>query len=122
MQFGTLGRGNHFLEFQRDQANRLWIMIHSGSRAMGQAITGHHVGIAEHLSRRKRLLFLDSESPEGAAYLADAAWAVLYAEQNRLAMLRAAEELISRLFWRRTRLEQPYSRQSQPRLPRDAPG
>jgi tRNA-splicing ligase RtcB len=98
VQFGTLGRGNHFLEFQRDQENRLWIMLHSGSRAMGQAITGHHVRIAEHLSRRKRLPLLDSETPEGAAYLADVAWAVLYAKQNRLAMLRATDELISRLF------------------------
>ena len=38
VQLGTLGRGNHFLEFQSDQEGRLWVMIHSGSRAMGQAI------------------------------------------------------------------------------------
>jgi tRNA-splicing ligase RtcB len=43
VQFGTLGRGNHFLEFQADDEDRLWIMLHSGSRAMGQAITGHHM-------------------------------------------------------------------------------
>lgn len=98
VQFGTLGRGNHFLEFQRDQEGRIWIMVHSGSRAMGQAITGHHLAIAEHYSGRRRLPFLDTATPAGAAYLADATWAVRYAEQNRLAMLRATEQLLSRLF------------------------
>jgi tRNA-splicing ligase RtcB len=39
LQIGTLGRGNHFLEFQRDEQDRLWLMVHSGSRSMGQAIT-----------------------------------------------------------------------------------
>ena len=39
MQFGTLGRGNHFLEFQSDEEQRLWLMVHSGSRGMGQAIS-----------------------------------------------------------------------------------
>ncbi|MEO1173259.1 MAG: RtcB family protein, partial [Myxococcota bacterium] len=42
-QIGTLGRGNHFLEFQRDEDDRLWLMVHSGSRGMGQAIRDHHV-------------------------------------------------------------------------------
>lgn len=35
LQLGTLGRGNHFLEFQRDATGRLWMMVHSGSRGMG---------------------------------------------------------------------------------------
>src|SRR5690606_24462233 len=42
-QFGTLGRGNHFLEFQADDEGGLWIMVHSGSRAVGQAILAHHL-------------------------------------------------------------------------------
>lgn len=98
VQFGTLGRGNHFLEFQRDDADRLWIMLHSGSRAMGQAITRHHVTIAERLSGRRRLSFLNSQTSEGAAYLTDVEWAVKYAEQNRLEMLRAVEQILARLF------------------------
>jgi len=36
VQLGTLGRGNHFLEFQSDEQGRLWVTVHSGSRAMGQ--------------------------------------------------------------------------------------
>jgi tRNA-splicing ligase RtcB len=98
VQFGTLGRGNHFLEFQTDDQDRLWIMLHSGSRAMGQAITAHHVAIAEQLSGQRRLPWLDAEADEGRAYLADVAWAVRYAEENRLTMLRAVEQVLGELF------------------------
>jgi len=98
VQFATLGRGNHFLEFQSDQEGQLWIMLHSGSRAMGQAITAHHVALAEQRSQRRKLPWLDAETPEGAAYLADVAWAVQYAAESRLAMLRAAERLLRELF------------------------
>lgn len=97
VQFGTLGRGNHFLEFQADAEGALWLMIHSGSRGMGQAITSHH---AEKISRSgcgTKLLSLDSTSTAGLNYLHDARWAECYAEQNRLTMLRAAVELIERL-------------------------
>src|SRR5262249_13575563 len=46
VEFATLGRGNHFIEFQADEQGQLWLMIHSGSRAMGQAITEYHLGQA----------------------------------------------------------------------------
>jgi tRNA-splicing ligase RtcB len=98
VQLGTLGRGNHFLEFQSDAAGRLWLMVHSGSRGMGQAITGHHVGLGDDESTGGRLLALEADSPVGAAYLVDAAWAERYAEQNRLAMIRAVGELVNDLF------------------------
>lgn len=97
VQFGTLGRGNHFLELQADEQERLWIMLHCGSRAMGQAITAHHVAIAEEQSQRRKLPWLDSQSAAGQAYLADVAWAVAYAEQSRLAILRAVESLLAEL-------------------------
>lgn len=35
-QFATLGKGNHFVEFQRDEDGGLWLMLHSGSRGIGQ--------------------------------------------------------------------------------------
>jgi tRNA-splicing ligase RtcB len=35
VQFGTLGRGNHLLEFQTDREDQVWLMVHSGSRAIG---------------------------------------------------------------------------------------
>jgi tRNA-splicing ligase RtcB (3'-phosphate/5'-hydroxy nucleic acid ligase) len=104
VQFATLGRGNHFLEFQADQEGRLWIMLHSGSRAMGQAITAHHVAAAERQSQRRKLPWLDAETQTGRDYLADVEWAIAYADASRLAMLRAVEQVLgdvltSRLAW-----------------------
>ncbi|MGD9647865.1 MAG: RtcB family protein [Pirellulales bacterium] len=95
-QFGTLGRGNHFVELQADRDDQLWLMIHSGSRGMGQAITAHHVAAAAKASNAggQKLLALEAESPAGQAYLADASWAIEYAMQNRLAMIDAVAELL----------------------------
>jgi tRNA-splicing ligase RtcB len=91
VQLGTLGRGNHFLEFQADEDDRLWVMVHSGSRAMGQAIAAQHACAS-------RLTALDAATPAGEAYLADAAWARRYAAGNRLAMLAAVEKLLAEQF------------------------
>lgn len=91
-ELGTLGRGNHFLEFQEDDEGRLWIMVHSGSRAMGQHITAAHLKNAQSVGGG--LAFLDAESDEGQAYLRDAAWARRYAAESRRLMLTAAGDII----------------------------
>jgi tRNA-splicing ligase RtcB len=96
VQLGTLGRGNHFLEFQSDDNAQLWIMIHSGSRAIGQAIADYHR--ANSRVGDSGLAFLDSESDAGKRYLADVQWARTYAAQNRLTMLAAAKKLMQKLF------------------------
>jgi tRNA-splicing ligase RtcB len=92
VQFGTLGRGNHFLEFQADEEDRLWLMVHSGSRAMGQAIRDLHVSRA--VGRSAGVPFIDSATSDGAAYLADAAWARRYAKANRRAMIEAGARVV----------------------------
>jgi tRNA-splicing ligase RtcB len=97
-QFGTLGRGNHFVELQADDEDRLWLMVHSGSRGMGQAITAHHVKRPHGCETRDKFISFDAESPDGQAYLADVAWAITYAEQNRLAIVSAVEHLLGELF------------------------
>ena len=97
-QLGTLGRGNHFLEFQADDEEKLWLMVHSGSRSMGQAITAHHSQTFRGRSRQGPLVTIDAESEEGKAYLADVAWALHYAEENRLAMVVAVSRLMQSLF------------------------
>ena len=96
VQLGTLGRGNHFLEFQSDEHGQLWVMLHSGSRALGQAIALHHAKQAT--IGPAGLVGLDANSERGQAYLCDAAWARSYASENRLAMLRAVGSLMQRLF------------------------
>lgn len=95
-QLGTLGRGNHFVEFQSDDRQRLWLMLHSGSRGMGQAITGHH--LRRTTAAASGLGYFDATSPEGLAYLSDVEWAIEYARQNRLAMARAVEALMKSVF------------------------
>ncbi len=96
IQLGTLGRGNHFLEFQYDDEARLWLMVHSGSRTIGPAVRDWHLARAE--DSASRLPFLDAQSPQGQAYLTDAAWARRYAAENRRAMVNAAVALIASLF------------------------
>lgn len=96
VQLGTLGRGNHFLEFQADQDNRLWVMIHSGSRAVGQAVMDHHLKNARRAD--SGLKYLDVQEESGRLYLADFHWARAYASENRVAMLTAVVELMQRLF------------------------
>lgn len=83
LQFGTLGGGNHFIELQADEDNRLWLMIHSGSRAMGQVIRSHHVARA---TRGATMPYLDTAGDQGRAYLNDQDWARRYARGNRVAM------------------------------------
>jgi tRNA-splicing ligase RtcB len=91
VQLGTLGRGNHFVELQRDTEGRLWVMIHSGSRGIGQAISQWHLDRARQASRQ-RLVCVSANSDAGQQYLHDLAWARQYASANRRAMLRAVEQ------------------------------
>jgi len=92
LQLGTLGRGNHFVELQSDEEGRLWLMLHSGSRALGQATRDHHLTRCS--PGRKGLLMLDAESPAGADYLRDMDWAVRYAEESRRRMAAAACDVV----------------------------
>lgn len=89
-QLGTLGRGNHFIEFQRDDDGHLWIMVHSGSRGTGQAVAAHHAKVANTSGVRSSLDGLSISTDAGLAYLRDQQWCVQYARANRLELLRTA--------------------------------
>jgi len=91
LQLGTLGCGNHFLELQLGRDGRLFLLIHSGSRAMGQVISAHHLKRAE-VDGSSKLKFLDADTDRGQALLNDLQWARQYAAANRLAMLDAIKE------------------------------
>jgi tRNA-splicing ligase RtcB len=102
VEFATLGSGNHFLELQADEEDQLWLMIHSGSRALGQAVRDHHLAGAQVTEGRFRAL--DAESEQGAAYLHDLDWSRRYAAASRRAMAAEAEKVIqdaigARLLW-----------------------
>jgi tRNA-splicing ligase RtcB len=95
MQLGTMGRGNHFVEVQRDVEGGVWVMVHTGSRAMGQAIAGHYVRAAKNTGVRAALLGLDVSSSVGDGYLADQRWGVHYARANRTRLLVDAAQAVA---------------------------
>jgi tRNA-splicing ligase RtcB len=95
VQLGTLGRGNHFLEFQHDEEERVWVLLHTGSRAMGQAITRHHLAKME---GARGLASCEAVSLVGRNYLGDVCWARTYASENRLEILNSVDKLLSTLF------------------------
>jgi tRNA-splicing ligase RtcB len=91
-----VGRGSHFLEGQAVAEGWLSLRVHRGSRAIGQAISEHHLRQAT--PSTTGLLFLEADSEAGQAYLHDLDWASRYAEASRRAMLDAAAALVAELF------------------------
>lgn len=93
LQLGTLGRGNHFVELQRDTDGGIWIMVHSGSRGMGEVITGFHLKRATP-SHGNGLYYLDLSSDSGQAYFHDMQWCMQYATENRLYIINRVADLL----------------------------
>jgi tRNA-splicing ligase RtcB len=94
LEFATLGSGNHFIEIQADENDRVWLMVHSGSRALGQAIRDHHLARTQSAGSRFRIL--DAGSPEGIEYLHDASFARRYADASRRAMATEIGAVLAR--------------------------
>lgn len=59
---GTIGRGNHFVEFQTDQQNQLWLLIHSGSRTFGRLVHEFHKHRARQDNNQKWALPVESNT------------------------------------------------------------
>ncbi|HLT35895.1 MAG TPA: RtcB family protein [Enhygromyxa sp.] len=93
VQLGSLGRGNHFVELQRDDHDRLWAMVHTGSRGIGQQIRHHHESRAS--SHSPGLAGIAADSDEGRAYLGDLDWALAYADENRRRILATLSEVLA---------------------------
>jgi tRNA-splicing ligase RtcB len=96
-QLGTLGSGNHFLEVCLDQDDFVWIVLHSGSRGVGNKLANTHIDIAKGLMKEyfvhledPDLAYLVEGTPEFEAYIRDMLWAQDYALANREAMMDAA--------------------------------
>jgi tRNA-splicing ligase RtcB len=93
-QFGTLGSGNHFLELCVDERARVWVVLHSGSRGMGNQLAQAHIAKARNLAKEALLKLEDPDlayfvqgTPEFDAYIADMLWAQDYARANRDQMM-----------------------------------
>ncbi len=92
-EFATLGSGNHFVEIQADEDARLWLMVHSGSRALGQAIRDYHLSRAQPVNNRLRAL--DAKSDAGD-YLHDASCARRFADASRRAIAEEVGRVLDR--------------------------
>ena len=93
-QLGTLGGGNHFIEVCLDEANQVWVMLHSGSRGVGNVLGRHFIALARrdmerHLARlpAKDLAYLEEGSDHFADYVDAVTWAQRYALENRRLMM-----------------------------------
>ncbi len=106
---GTLGTGNHFIEVCLDEADRVWFMLHSGSRGVGNAIGNTFIELAQadmrqHLANLpdRDLAYLEEGSAHFDDYLEAVGWAQDYARRNRQAMMSnliaAVRKLITQPF------------------------
>lgn len=93
-QLGTLGGGNHFIEVCLDETDRVWVMLHSGSRGAGNALGRYFIQLAKrdmerHLARlpAKDLAYLEEGSAHFADYADAVTWAQRYALENRRVMM-----------------------------------
>jgi tRNA-splicing ligase RtcB (3'-phosphate/5'-hydroxy nucleic acid ligase) len=112
-QMGTLGGGNHFIEVCLDTEKQVWVMLHSGSRGIGNLLAQHHIEVAQGLAHNQELpdpdlaVFL-AGTPQMRAYRHDLYWAQDYARRNRAVMMRLVCDVLSRRF-PQIRFDEPIS-------------
>lgn len=104
-QLGTLGTGNHFIEVSLDESDRVWVMLHSGSRGIGNRIGSTYIAVAKKRCEtdgvalpHQDLSWLPEGTPEFDDYVAAVGWAQRYAKENRDAMLSAVAVCLVNLF------------------------
>ncbi len=101
-QLGSLGGGNHFVEICLDAQRAVWIMLHSGSRNIGNVIGQCAMNLAKEVARRvdrslpdRDLAWLDEGTPEFEAYVEGLGWAQEYASLNRDLMLHLVHKVLA---------------------------
>ncbi len=111
LQLGSLGSGNHFIEVSLDEADRVWLFLHSGSRGVGNRLAQKHVRVAR--DRRagtdlpdRDLAWLAEGEPEFDAYVEALRWAQRFAALNREEMMDRVAEQLSRFMAEEVRREQ----------------
>ena len=99
---GSLGGGNHFIELQASEAGFVWLMIHSGSRNLGQRVASRYHAEAKRLNGLYHvslpdtdLAFLPADSEAGQDYFRDMTFALTYALENRRRMMSVCKEELS---------------------------
>lgn len=87
-QIGTLGGGNHFIEIGYDETDRIWIIVHSGSRNVGHKIATHYMKLASGDGKAREGHYgLRVDSDFGRDYINDLAFGLQFALDNRRTMI-----------------------------------
>lgn len=104
MHLGTLGTGNHFVEICLDESDSVWVMLHSGSRGVGNAIGTHFIELAQadmrnHIANlpHRDLAYFSEGSPHFDQYVLAVGWAQRFARENRAIMLRHTLEVLQKV-------------------------
>jgi len=102
VHLGTLGTGNHFIEVCLDERDRVWFMLHSGSRGVGNRIGSHFIALAKEEMKRwfvnlpdQNLAYLSEGSQHFADYVEAVEWAQDFARHNRELMMGAVIAAVS---------------------------
>jgi tRNA-splicing ligase RtcB len=113
LQLGSLGSGNHFIEVSLDEADRVWLFLHSGSRGVGNRLAQTHIRVAQERTRARGvevpdrdLAYLEEGEPEFDAYVEALRWAQRFAALNREEMMDRVAEQVSRSMAEEVRREQ----------------
>jgi len=100
-QMGSLGGGNHFIEVCLDTEDNIWLMLHSGSRNIGNMLAQHHIKTARSLSKLADtklpdpdLAYFVTQTPEFDRYWHDLQWAQDYARMNREIMMARFKRVV----------------------------
>jgi len=103
VHLGTLGTGNHFIEVCLDGEDRVWVMLHSGSRGVGNKIGRHFIELAKrdmerHLSNLPdaNLAYFSEGSEHFDDYVEAVGWAQDFAAANRKLMMSHALDALRR--------------------------
>lgn len=102
-QLGTLGGGNHFIEVCLDTDDNVWLMLHSGSRNIGNEVATRHIATSKTLHDLNTLpdpalAYFVQGTEEFRAYWHDLDWAQKYAMKNREIMMKRLLRSFNRMF------------------------
>lgn len=102
-QIGTLGGGNHFIEIQKGNDMHIWVMVHSGSRNIGNQVAKHYNKIAKQLNAKWKskvdpkfdLAFLPTDIEVARSYMYEMQYCIDFAFANRKLMMDRIQEIFA---------------------------
>jgi tRNA-splicing ligase RtcB len=107
LALGSLGSGNHFIEICLDESDQVWVVLHSGSRGIGNRLAMKHIKTAQkimdenHIQLKDRdLAYLTQNREEFKEYITDLLWAQDFALLNREEMMDRVMTELSYLFYK----------------------